>query len=84
MQENSKCQRSGEGGGPGVFSCNIEYRKRQLCFKYLHQFIDDPKIDDGEEIHMMVIITRMLIKRLLFSVSVSTVLPAIMALMSFQ
>ena len=81
MQENSKCQRSAEGGGPGVFSCNIE---KGSCFKHLHQFIDDPKIDDGEEIHMMVIITRMLIKRLLFSVSVSTVLPAIMALMSFQ
>ena len=81
MQENSKCQRSGEGGGPGVFSCNIE---KGNCFKHLHQFIDDPKIDDGEEIHMMVIITRMVIKWLLFSVSVSTVLSAIMALMSFQ
>ena len=29
MQENSKCQRSGEGGGLGVFSCNIE---KGSCF----------------------------------------------------
>ena len=47
MQENSKCQRSEEGGGLGVFSCNIE---KGSCFFAFVQFSDDPVIDDGEEV----------------------------------
>ena len=71
-------------GREGVWVCSHVISKKAAVFLHFHQFIDDPMIDAGEEIHMMVIITRMVIKRLLFSVSVSTVLSAIMALMSFQ
>ena len=70
-------------GREGVWVCSHVILKEAAVFCICVIF-DNSMVDDGEEIHMMVIITRMVIKRLLFSVSVSTVLSAIMALMSFQ